>query len=57
MFWGIISGKYGKELEIFWKKSWGKINRFSLKKLFLYSTNIFSYIQGFNFSRIMDLNI
>ena len=29
MFWGIISGKYGKGLGIFWEKSWGKINRFS----------------------------
>src|SRR6266536_4952728 len=29
MFWGIISGKYGKRLNIFWEKNWGKINRFS----------------------------
>ena len=32
MFWGIISGKYGKGLGIFWEKSWGKINRFSYFK-------------------------
>jgi transposase len=29
MFWGSISGKYGKGLGIFWEKSWGHINRFS----------------------------
>ena len=29
MFWGTISEKYGRGLGIFWKKSWGKINRFS----------------------------
>jgi transposase len=29
MFWGIISGKYGKGLGIFWEKSWGTINQFS----------------------------
>jgi hypothetical protein len=27
MFWGCISGKYGKGLGIFWEKSWGPITK------------------------------
>jgi hypothetical protein len=33
------------------------IDSLTLRELFLHSTNIFSHIQGFNFSRIMDLDI
>jgi transposase len=29
MFWGCISGKYGKGIGIFWEKEWKSINKFS----------------------------
>lgn len=29
MFWGTISGKYGKGTGLFWEKDWGKINKYS----------------------------
>jgi hypothetical protein len=29
MFWSYISGKYDKDIGIFWEKNWGTINKIS----------------------------
>ncbi|RFU23556.1 hypothetical protein B7463_g12782, partial [Scytalidium lignicola] len=44
MFWGCISGKYGKGPGFFWEKSWGSINQDSYQEHTV--PVIDSYIQG-----------
>src|SRR6266487_4714711 len=43
MFWGCISGKYGKGFGLFWEKEWGNIDRYSYSERVI--PRIYEYLQ------------
>jgi transposase len=45
MFWGCISGRYGKGIGIFWEKSWGKINKESYSERII--PRLCEYLQAY----------
>jgi transposase len=44
MFWGCMSGKYGKGIGIFWEKNWGTINKISYSERIV--PRIHEYLQA-----------
>jgi hypothetical protein len=58
MFWGCMSGRYGKGIGIFWEKSWGKINKASYsERIIPRLSKSFKPIQAFNSNKTMALGI